>query len=122
MIGETVSAEESLRELRQNNPDISAAVVVTSDGFAVASDAGPEVDADMLAALAADLMARAARSAQEFEQGDILELYARAETGYVIVARAGSEQVLACLASPSVTLGLLLVDVRQTAAAVARSV
>ena len=122
MIGESVSAEESLRELRQNNPDISAAVVVTGDGFAVASDAGPEVDADMLAALAADLMARAARSAQEFEQGDILELYARAETGYVIVARAGSEQVLACLASPSVTLGLLLVDVRQTAAAVARSV
>ena len=119
MVSEILSAEETLRQLRQDNADITAAVVVTADGFAIASDAGPDVDADMLAALAADLMARASRSAREFGQGDIQELYARAETGYVIVARAGTEQVLACLASPNITLGLLLADVRQTAAALA---
>ena len=122
MVSETSSAHEILAHLRQSNPDIAAAVVVTSDGFPIASDASPEVDADMLAALAADLMARASRSAREFEQGDIVELYARAETGYVIVARAGAEQVLACLASPTTTLGLLLVDVRLTAAALAETV
>ncbi len=119
MVSETTSADETLRQLRQDNPDITATVVVTADGFAIASDAGSEVDADMLAALAADLIARASRSAAEFGQGDIMELYARAETGYVIVARAGSEQVLACLADANVTLGLLLADVRQTAAALA---
>ena len=122
MVSEISSAEETLRQLRQDNPDITAAVVVTADGFAIAADAGPDVEADMLAALAADLMARASRSAREFGQGDIQELYARAETGYVVVARAGSDQVLACLASPDVTLGLLLADVRQTAAALTGSV
>lgn len=122
MVSETITADETLKQLRQDNPDITAAVLVTADGFAIAADAGPEVAADMLAALAADLMARASRSAREFGQGDIQELYARAETGYVIVARAGAEQVLACLASPNVTLGLLLADIRQTATAVAGTV
>ncbi len=122
MVSETSSPDETLTQLRQSNPDITAAAVVTSDGFPIASDASPDVDADMLAALAADLMARASRSAREFEQGDITELYARAETGYVIVARAGTEQVLACLASPTATLGLLLVDIRQTAAALAQTI
>lgn len=122
MVSETSSPAETLAQLRQSNPDITAAAVVTSDGFPIASDASPNVDADMLAALAADLMARASRSAREFEQGDIAELYARAETGYVIVARAGTQQVLACLASPTATLGLLLVDIRQTAAALAQTI
>ena len=121
MVSEILSAAETLKRLRQDNADITAAVLVTTDGFAIAADTGPDVDSDMLAALAADLLARASRSAQEFGQGDITELYARAETGYVIVARAGSEQMLACLASPTVTLGLLLVDIRQTAAALASS-
>ncbi|MBC7286649.1 MAG: hypothetical protein H5T86_01115, partial [Armatimonadetes bacterium] len=35
--------------------------------------------------------------------------------GYVIVARAGEDQLLACLAAGSATLGLLLIDVRRTA-------
>ena len=116
MVSETFSAVETLKRLRQNNPDITAAALVTADGFVIASDAVPDVDGDMLAALAADLLARAGRSAKEFGQGDIMELYARADTGYVIVVRAGPNQLLACLASPNVTLGLLLVDVRQTAA------
>ena len=121
MVSETLSASETLRQLRQHNPDITAAALATTDGFAVASDAVPDVGGDALAALGADLVARAARSAREFGQGDIMELYAHADTGYVIVVRAGPEQLLACLASPNVTLGLLLVDVRQAARTLAGS-
>ena len=106
-----------LRRLRADNPDITAAVVVTSDGFAAAADTAPEVAADLLAALAADLMTRAARSAREFGQGSIQELYARAQTGHLIVTQTGADQVLACLANPDVTMGLLLADVRRAAAA-----
>ncbi len=119
MITKSSSARDTLSRLRQDNPDVTAAVLVTPDGFPIAADTGPEVSADMLAALAADLLARASRSAREFGQGAIQELYARAETGYVIVTQAGPEQILACLANPQVTLGLLLADVRQSAAALA---
>lgn len=110
-----------LRDLRANNPDVSAAVLATEDGFPVAADAVPEVNTDLLAALAADLLMRAARSAKEFGQGDLNEIYAHGAAGYVIVARAGQGQVLACLASGHATLGLLLVDVRRTANKLAQS-
>ena len=117
MVTGSSSASEIVGKLRRDNPDITAAVVATPDGFAIAADTGREVSADALAALAADLLVRASRSAQEFDQGAIQELFTRAETGYVIVTSAGPEQILACLANPEATLGLLLADVRQTAAA-----
>ncbi len=108
-----------LRDLRASNPDVNAAVLVTADGFPVAADAVPEVNTDLLAALAADLLTRASRSAKEFGAGTLNEIYAHGSAGYVIVARAGEGQVLACMASGSATLGLLLMDVRRTAAALA---
>jgi hypothetical protein len=104
-----------LRDLRANNPDVTAAVLATEDGFVVGADAVPEVNTDLLAALAADLLTRAARSAKEFGQGDLNEIYAHGSAGYVIVTKAGAGQVMACLASGHATLGLLLQDVRRTA-------
>lgn len=109
----------TLAQLRANNPDILAAAVVTTDGFAVEADTSAEIDEDSLAAMAADLLARASRSSQEFGNGALDELYARGEQGYLLVARAGTEQVLACLASADATVGLLLRDVRQAAAKIA---
>ena len=119
MVPESDSADNILSKLRRDNPDVTTALVVTPDGFPIAADSAPEVPTDMLAALAADLLTRASRSAREFGQGSIEEFYARAETGYLIVIQAGSEQILACLADPEVTLGLLLADVRQAASALA---
>ncbi len=109
------STQELVEKLRRNNPDISAAVVATADGFSVAADSAPEVSADLLAALGADLLARSSRSAEEFGRGQINELYMRCDSGYLIVVQAGSDQALVCLATPAVTLGLLLVDVRRAA-------
>lgn len=107
----------SLSDLRANNPDIRAAALVTADGFAVEADCGPDVDEESLAALAADLLARASRSSEDFDNGRLDELYARGEEGFLVVERAGEDQVLACLASAEATIGLLLRDVRQTASA-----
>ncbi len=107
---------EVLKGLRGANPDILAVTLVTRDGFSIASDLGPNIDEELLAALAADLLARASRSASEFGQGEIDELYARTAQGFFLVARVGPDQVLACVASTNATLGLLLADVRKAAA------
>jgi len=115
VVSESMTPDDILRKLRRDNADITAAMVVTPDGFPIAADTSPQVSEDMLGALAADLLTRAARSAREFGQGTIEELYARAETGHLIVVTAGPEQLLTCLAAPEVTLGLLLADVRQAA-------
>ncbi len=119
MAAETGGPAAILRQLRTSNPDITAAVIVTDDGFQVAADAVPDVNTELLAALAADLLVRANRSANEFGQGELNEIYAHGEAGYIIVARAGEGQVLACLASGNATLGLLLLDVRRTASQLA---
>lgn len=119
MAGDVSGPGKTLRQLRAANPDITAAVVVTDDGFPVAADAVPELNTELLAALAADLLARSNRSAKEFGQGELNEIYAHGSSGYVIVAMAGEGQVLACLASAGATLGLLLLDVRRTAAELA---
>ena len=112
-------ARSRLAALRSANADISAATLVTMDGFPVAADVAPEIDEESLAALAADLIARASRSSQEFNHGALEELYARGPQGYLIVVKAGAEQALACLAKSSATVGLLLRDVRKAAAELA---
>ncbi len=108
-----------LAQLRANNPDIIGAALVTADGFPVEADTAGDIDEDSLAALAADLLARASRSSEEFGNGSLDELYARGSQGYLVVVRAGADQVLACLASANATVGLLLRDVRQAAAGLA---
>ncbi len=117
--GEASAIGAVLQRLRQDNPDIQACVVATEDGFLVAGQGAPDVNAELLAALAADLLSRASRSAREFGQGALNEIYAHGERGYVIVARAGEGQVLAALAAPGATLGLLLIDIRRTASEIA---
>ena len=111
--------DTSLAELRANNPDIRAAAIVTADGFPIEADCGPDVDEESLAALAADLLARASRSSRDFDNGRLDELYARGDEGFLVVERAGEDQVLACLASAEATIGLLLRDVRHAAEAAA---
>ncbi len=108
-----------LAALRANNPDIKAVALVTTDGFAVEADTGPDIDEESLAALAADLLARASRSSAEFGNGELEELYARGPQGYLLVISAGEGQALACLASAAATVGLLLRDVRVAAAELA---
>lgn len=118
MNGES-SSQSKLAVLRSGNPDISAAVLVTTDGFAIEADAAANIDTEGLAALAADLITRASRSSLEFGNGELNELYARGPQGYLLVMKAGSEQALVCLAKSETTVGLLLRDVRKTAAALA---
>ena len=118
MNGES-SPRSRLSSLRASNADITAATLVTVDGFPVASDVAPEVDEEGLAALAADLIARASRSSREFGNGELSELYARGPQGYLVVEKAGAEQALVCLAKSSATVGLLLRDIRQAAAELA---
>lgn len=108
--------QEKLAALRAGNPDITAVALVTPDGFPIASDVAPDMDEEGLAALAGDLIARASRSSEEFGNGALDELYARGAQGYLLVMKAGDEQVLACLARGQATIGLLLRDVRQAAA------
>lgn len=110
---------EVLQQLRQKNPDITAAVIATEDGFAVHSDAGTGVDADTLAAMAADICLRAGNMASDLNQGSLSEILVASDGGYVIAAGVSDEMCLAVAAKAEASLGLLIINVRKGVAALA---
>jgi predicted regulator of Ras-like GTPase activity (Roadblock/LC7/MglB family) len=105
-----------LQQLRRADADITGAVLATADGFAVHSDAAADVDADSLAAMAADLAARAARMSADLGQGKLQEIVAQADGGYILASRVGAEMTLAVMAKAESSLGLLIITVRKAAA------
>jgi predicted regulator of Ras-like GTPase activity (Roadblock/LC7/MglB family) len=110
------SPEQLLRSAREGNSDLTGVALVTSEGFSVASDLESDLDEESVAALTADLISHADRSMSEFGRGDCDELYVRGDNGYIMAFRAGSDAVLVCLASSHASLGLLMLDMRRTAA------
>lgn len=107
---------EALQRLRQRSPEISAAVIVTTDGFPVHVDSAEGVDTDVLAATAADLASRASRMADDLGLGETGELIVRAGQGYVLAANISDELCLALTAKGDSSLGLLIIGMRKTVA------
>ena len=103
----------ALQQLRQRSPDISAAIVATVDGFPVHVDSAGGVDADALAATAADLAIRASRMGEDLGLGQTGEIIVRAEQGYVVAAKVSDELCIALTAKADSSLGLLIIGVRK---------
>ncbi|MFQ6096750.1 MAG: roadblock/LC7 domain-containing protein [Armatimonadota bacterium] len=113
------SIDSLLSALRQRNPDIGGVLVITSEGFPVASDLGPDMDEEALAAVCADLFSHAHRSVSEVGAQVASELYVRSDTGYMLAFRVSEEAVLMSCASSNVSLGLLVLECRRAAQAAA---
>ncbi len=111
-----------LEQLRQKNPDITAAVVATMDGFAVHSDDAGAVDPDTLAAMAADLANRAASMTEDLDQGALGQILIAAEGGYVVATKIADEFCLAVAAKNDASLGLLMINVRKAAGQLAEEI
>jgi predicted regulator of Ras-like GTPase activity (Roadblock/LC7/MglB family) len=113
---------ETLKQLRQRSPEISAAVITTADGFPVHTDSAGGVDADALAATAADLAMRASRMGEDLGLGQTGEIMVRAEHGYVVAVKVSDEFCLALTAKADSSLGLLLIGIRKMVAQLAETV
>jgi len=108
-------AQSVLQQLRQRNPDITAAVIASSDGLPVHEDTAAGVDAEALAAMATDIVGRAVRMAADVGQGAAQQLLVQAEGGYVVASSVGEGSCLVVSAKAEASLGLLLVTVRKAA-------
>ena len=110
---------EALQQLRERSPEVSAAVIVTADGFPVHTDSAGGVDADALAATAADLAMRASRMGDDLGLGQTGEIMVRAEHGYVVAIKVSDDYCLALTAKADSSLGLLLIGIRKLVAQLA---
>ncbi|WP_327090048.1 roadblock/LC7 domain-containing protein [Nonomuraea sp. NBC_01738] len=104
--------------LRERSPDISGSVACTVDGLPIATDLAHE-RGDQTAALSAALLSLSRRMADIAGKGVLEETLVSASAGFAALYPAGPTIVLAVMAEPGTNLGLLRLEGRKTAAALA---
>lgn len=104
--------------LRARTPDVTGSVACTVDGLPLASDLEGD-QGDQAAALSAALVAMSTRLLTMTGRGTFEETLVSGSAGLVAFYAAGPTIVLTVLAGPGANVGLLRLEGRKTAAAVA---
>jgi hypothetical protein len=107
---------QALDDLLANDADIQAAALVSLDGFTMASALPPGMQPDRVGAMSAAILGLGERAAAELGRGHLSQVFIEGESGYVLLMAAGQRAVLTAMAEPSAKLGLVLYDMKATAA------
>ncbi len=111
--------ESLLRDVEQRIPDLEGLSVVTKDGLPIASALNTRVDEDRLSAMTAAMLSLAERVVIELERGKMDEMIIKGSNGLIIIRDAGEYAVLAGITRSDAKLGLVLLDMRRCAQALA---
>jgi predicted regulator of Ras-like GTPase activity (Roadblock/LC7/MglB family) len=109
-----------LKELQMTTPDIEASAVVSVDGLIIASALPADVEEDRVSAMSAAMLSLGERIASELRRGELDQVFVRGAEGYVLLMSVGVEAVLTALARKNAKLGLVFLDMKRTAAELAR--
>ena len=109
---------EALDGLLSQCADVDGAAVVSADGFPIASAFPDGASDDEVAALGAALLALSGRVAGALGRGNVRHIVCEGDAGSVFAATAGAA-VLCASARPSAPAGLVLLELRRAASAVA---
>lgn len=101
------------------SPDLEAAAVVSADGLPMASALPPHVEEDRLAAMSAALLTLGERAASGLGKGELSQVFVEGRNGYVVLMSAGSNAVLVAVTNKTAKVGLVLFEMRKTAARIA---
>lgn len=112
--------QQTLQELNGSTADIEASALISIDGLMMASALPQGMDEDRVGAMSAALLSLGERAARELTRGPLQRVLIQGERGYVIMSAAGPEAVLTVLARANAKLGLIFLDMRRAAEALAR--
>jgi uncharacterized protein len=111
--------DRALADLLQQAPEVEAAAVVSFDGLPMASALPATMDEDRVAAMSAALLSLGERAAEGLGRGGLNQVYIEGEQGTVFLVSADDEAVLVAVAAKGAKVGMMLYEVRRSAAAVA---
>lgn len=111
-----------LKNLHSITPDIEAAAVVSVDGLMIASALPKDIEEDRVAAMSAAMLSLGERTADELARGELSEVYVKGVDGYIVLMAAGEDAVLTAMARKDAKLGLVFLDMKRTAEAIAQIV
>ena len=114
--------EEILRRLHKTVSGLHGTVVVSIEGFVVASYSGDgrarggnPVDSPQVAAMSAAMIALAERVLGRLSRGDVDRILLDGTEGGIVVVPAGSDAALATMVSKDAKLGLVMHELRRAA-------
>jgi predicted regulator of Ras-like GTPase activity (Roadblock/LC7/MglB family) len=111
--------DQVLADLLGRSPELQAASVVSFDGLPMASALPVGMDEDRVAAMSAALLSLGERAAENFGRGALSQVYVEGEEGTVFLISADDEAVLVAVGAKGAKIGLLMFEVRRSAASVA---
>ena len=112
--------QQVLEELNRSSADVEASALISSDGLMIASSLPQGMDEDRVGAMSAALLSLGDRAARELARGTLERVLLQGERGYVIMSSSGQEAVLTVLAKQNAKLGLLFLDIKRAAEALAK--
>lgn len=114
-----VRLDRAIRELLSQTAEIEAAAVVSFDGLPMASALPAGMDEDRVAAMSAALLSLGERATVGLGRGELSQVFIEGEEGTVFLVSADNEAVLVAVAAKGAKTGMMLYEVKRTAAAVA---
>jgi hypothetical protein len=114
-----VRLDRAIRELLTQTAEIEAAAVVSFDGLPMASALPAGMDEDRVAAMSAALLSLGERATVGLGRGELNQVFIEGEEGTVFLVSADNEAVLVAVAAKGAKTGMMLYEVKRTAAAVA---
>lgn len=109
----------ALAALLGDTPELEAAAVVSFDGLPMASSLPAGMDEGRVAAMSAALLSLGERAAQGLGRGELSQVYIEGDSGTVFLVAAEDEAVLVAVAAKGAKVGMMLYEVRRTAAVIA---
>ncbi len=104
-----------LKEFTMTVPEIEGAALVTEEGLPIVSVLPEGVDETKIAAMTAAILSLGEQTSKELGKGSLEQVYIKGKNGYIIAMDAGSNAVLAVIASSEAKLGLVLFRMEQLA-------
>jgi hypothetical protein len=114
-----VRLDRAIRDLLTQTAEIEAAAVVSFDGLPMASALPAGMDEDRVAAMSAALLSLGERATVGLGRGELNQVFIEGEEGTVFLVSADNEAVLVAVAAKGAKTGMMLYEVKRTAAVVA---
>jgi predicted regulator of Ras-like GTPase activity (Roadblock/LC7/MglB family) len=112
---------EGLLTLQAETPGLLGAVLLTAGGLTIVSTLPESVEADVVAAMAAPMLALGERTVEELWQGRLSQVLIKGYEGpYALVEKVNSQVAMVALASREAKLGLVFMNVARTTLAIGR--
>ncbi len=110
-----------IRQLRENVPDISGAMIATVDGLSIGTDF-PESEAAKIAAMGASSIGLGNRISSTTDLGNLTQMMIEGKSELLIIYMAGPGAILALRAPIRANLGLIRLEGPKAAGRVAELV